>query len=56
MNPERVDYVNGMIEIGFTVDGVEELEIRLSENDAFRLHKMLLEQTNIKAKRERNQL
>ena len=53
LNPERVDYKDGLIEIGFSSDGKEVLEIVLKENDAFRLGKMLIEQTNLVAKRER---
>lgn len=54
LNPECVDYSRGKIKIVFTDDAVDHaLTIYLTEEDAFRLHEMLLNKTNWKAKEER---
>ena len=54
LNPEYVDWVNGNVKIGFTDEDAEQvLEIILQESDGFKLHKMLLEKTNMIAKNNR---
>lgn len=55
LNPERVDFCKDLIEIGLSSDGIEVLQIVLTESDAYNLGKMIIEQTNLKAKRKRRQ-
>lgn len=59
LSPEYVDVEknlsNYIVKIGFVDDNVEPcFELLLTENDAFKLGTMLIEQTNMKAKEKRN--
>ena len=48
LNPECVDYSQGKIKIVFTDEAVDQaLTIYLTQEDAFRLHEMLLHKTNM---------
>lgn len=57
LNPECVDYSRGKVKIVFTDDAVDHaLTIYLTEDDAFRLGQMLINQTNMPARENRRLL
>ena len=56
LNPEYADYnvETGRVKVGFTDNDADEvLTIELDEKDAFDLGKMLIAETNMKAKEKR---
>lgn len=54
LNPEFCDYNAGRIKLGFTDDDANHvLTVYLSEDDAWKLHEMIMRKCNMKAKENR---